>query len=396
MTPRPESTRPPMLADALSVLLPHPVQASFLRACLLDGPDTREAWLDWMRAVGDPLAAIRRDELGLKPWLPLLLESARRRGALAGQEGLSVLRVAHFREELRTKTFRRLCGCVLGTLRDAGVPFVLVGGVALADTVYAAPTLRHCHDIDVLVEGSDIAKASAALAQVGFRPAPGVSRARTGEPCFRHDSGLCVELHTDLPGSRFFSLSMPDVWECCRVARVCDTRVNVLSPADSLVHVLGKVSAGPCRRKPCWILDVWHMMSGTPSVDWDRLSGLIDRAGMVLPTVVLLDHMAREFRAPVPQCALEHLRTSARAADRRERELALGAATAGGRIGIRRLIDAARTSRSRTFILRWLILPSASYLRQAHDGSSPSAMPLLYARRALSRLASLCTGGPHG
>ena len=57
---------------------------------------------------------------------------------------------------------------IVGALDSAGVPYALVGGLAVS--VYATP--RATEDIDILISSGDAERAILALAPLGFR-APG-------------------------------------------------------------------------------------------------------------------------------------------------------------------------------------------------------------------------------
>jgi hypothetical protein len=54
---------------------------------------------------------------------------------------------------------------IVGALTTAGVPYALVGGIAVS--IYATP--RATEDIDLLISGDDAERAVQALAQCGFR-----------------------------------------------------------------------------------------------------------------------------------------------------------------------------------------------------------------------------------
>jgi hypothetical protein len=101
----------PLLADTLSVLLPTPEQTLLLRACLLSGEAGRQAgdaWLSKKQELGDILKEDR-----LKGLFPLLFSAFQRNGVEVDQAFLTILRTASLREELRAKTFRRICRQVL-------------------------------------------------------------------------------------------------------------------------------------------------------------------------------------------------------------------------------------------------------------------------------------------
>jgi hypothetical protein len=133
-------------------------------------------------------------------------------------------------------------------------------------------------------------------------------------------------------------------------------QARVLAPADALVHVCAH-GAGRPAPSPRWALDAWWIVA-RDNVDWtvvvDQASGL---RGPVL--AALLDWLAAELEAPVPEDVLAHLRGIARTADRVTLELALSLARR--RVGATGLVR--RAGPDRPIVVRSLVAPSGDYLR---------------------------------
>ena len=161
--------------DALRVVLPTGEQTWLMRACLHDGAVGRQAWHSWHGLVGNPKAVLETDSTGLKGLLPLLHEGIRRNGCGVDKPLRDYLGIARLREELRDELIREICAAVLSALADADVHFIVLRGIALSETVYQHPSLRHCHGIDILVMQHDMGKAARAMAELGLRPVkPGI------------------------------------------------------------------------------------------------------------------------------------------------------------------------------------------------------------------------------
>jgi hypothetical protein len=137
-----------------------------LRACLLDGEAVAVAWSGWRGATPDPGAEIAgRPEV--KVLLPLLHDGLRAAGVDAG-ELATHLRTACVWERHRARAIAAVADQVSQALAGAHVAATLSGGWALATTAYADPGLRHCHDIDLVVDPRDGPRTMRALALAGF------------------------------------------------------------------------------------------------------------------------------------------------------------------------------------------------------------------------------------
>jgi hypothetical protein len=297
--------------SALSALLPTPTETLFLRACLQSGAPARTAWEEWSRRVEDPLDALRADGGSLRTLLPLLLDGLRRNAVPADPALLTHLRSAFLREELRSRAYRRICGGALSALAEQGIGAVVLRGAALAETVYTEPALRHCHDLDVLVGGGDVAAAARAVSRAGFGPARG-GRAHV---TLAHASGLPLVIHGRPFRISYYELPFEDVWARTETRSVGGVDARVLCPADHLVHVCGHASYSPSRTSLRWVCDAWSLIQHDTGVDWDLLLDSTARGRLALPVSIMLGYLADELRAPIPPGLLGELRDAAARTD---------------------------------------------------------------------------------
>ena len=72
---------------------------------------------------------------------------------------------------------------LLQAFAAAGLPVILLKGAALAHLIYPSPALRAMADVDVLIEGSDTARALAVARDLGYAFAP------------RHDTPFAGRMH---------------------------------------------------------------------------------------------------------------------------------------------------------------------------------------------------------
>ncbi len=374
------------LYDALSVVLPDARQTLLLRACVAPAREDLESWL----ALQD--GSMREFTGRSTRWLlPLLLEAVQRHSVKVDAGLLTILKTAALREELRTRTFRAICKRVLSVLGEAGHAAVLLKGAALAETVYADPALRHSHDIEILIPGTDLLEARESLEPHGFR-ASGREEAAGNSLELVHESGLPLVLRRELFEVPFYNVISGDV--CARVesADLLGTRARVLSPADALLHGCGQAFHSPGRESQRWILDAWFIIDKRRDLGWEALLRTAAEARLSSPLAALLTYLAWDLSAPIPAGVLASAAARAAAAASIDGELALFAARSTGRGRFRTLLGRERSLAGRLRILKWMLLPSRAYLtwvtREPDTWLLPAQYflrPMRYVSRGLSR-----------
>jgi hypothetical protein len=381
------SSAKPVLSDTLSVLLPTPAQTLLLRACLWKDGSGREASGAWLQQHSrQPGKQLQEDHL--KSLLPLLFAAFQRNGVEADHEFLTILRAASLREELRAQTYRRICREVLSAFAAAGISSIVLKGAALADLVYAHPALRHCHDLDLLLEESDPAKAIRLLSSLGFSL---IERAlplsEWQDLQFVHESGLPLELHRYLFRLPLYNTIAPEIQARSHVHHVADVPVRILTLADQLLHVCGHAASCASRESLRWACDAWLLVERFPDLDWGLLEDCARRSHLTLPLSVLLNYLATELRAPIPAAFLTRLTALAARARMVECEAALWGAHASGRGRFKNLLRMTNKWRARIFVLRWILFPSPTYVRTMRYVRSPWHLPFYYLSRPLRYVA---------
>jgi hypothetical protein len=371
------------LSDTLSVLLPTPAQTLLLRACLWKDGAGREASSAWLRQHSrQPGKPLQEDHL--KSLLPLLFAACQRNGVEADREFFTLLRAASLREELRAQTYRRICREVLSAFAAAGISSIVLKGAALADLVYAPPALRHCHDLDLLLEESDPAKAIGLLSPLGFslleRELP---LSEWQDLQFVHESGLPLELHSHLFRLPLYNTIAPEMQARSHTHHVADVPVRILTPTDQLLHVCGHAASCASRESLRWACDAWLLVERFPDLDWDLLEDCARRSHLTLPLSVLLSYLATELRAPIPAAFLTRLTALAAQASTVECEAALWGAHASGRGRFKNLLWMTSTWRAWIFVLQWILFPSPTYLRTMQHVRFSWRLPFYYLSRPL-------------
>ena len=341
------------LMDALTVLHPGPRQTAYLRACLL--PDTIPAQT-WPGPFSEPealLEFLRTDGRDMRGHLPLLYRNVTSQGLDLPRALEPDLRAAIVRGELRHNEVQRCFEDTLAALAEAHVDATVVKGAALARTVYPAPHLRHCHDLDLWVEAEDVDRAAASLEAHGYLP-----RGRThGTARLDHPAGLPVLLHAHLlpiPGSTLPHEAIRD-----RRRRVEGESGGwlTLSAPDAFAHVLGHATTRGRRPHANWVVDAHFLSAGLAATEWTTLADNLERAGVALPALALLVYLADTLGTRVPKAVMERLDRAAHAVSHLQVGVAIDGARLGRPGGLRRLLRHAGW-RSRWTIARWLLSPT--------------------------------------
>jgi hypothetical protein len=370
-----------MRSGVISLLYPTEQQTDFLRACLWSGAEAQAAWLRWHDAVGDVRRALTTADSGSKALLALLHDAVRRNDLAVDATARSLLAVAAFAEERRAGTYQEICARAFSALSAASIPFLELKGAALADTVYPAPSLRHSHDIDVLVHTHDWDRSAAAVRSAGFIAAP----SHRGPVRFLDACDLPLELHVDVCRPPLYTAPLAEIWDRSTRSRIGAAHVSTLGAADHLVHVLGQASRYGSRDTLTWVCDGWYLISRTAEVDWDVILRMAGQSAAALPLAGLIEFLAVQLRAPVPGFVLDGLSAAARGADRAAHDAILDGIRAGCRGRLRTMFGHARTNRERAAILRWAFRrwrrddgaarPTAPTMRPPPGGATRSMAP---------------------
>ena len=366
---------PAALEAALGVILPDRTDTALLRACLLRNGEGREAWAACRKQIPDLGALFKDDVNGRKRLGPLLLNGLSAYEGEAPQSLLTALRMARLREELRANEYRRICFETLASLEAAGVPCLVLKGAALGELVYGDPVLRHAHDINLLLERHDLDRAAGLLAREGLCPVQGAGGAG-GSATMIHPSGLPVVLQTALFQISLYRIPGETLWARSRPALIAGRSTRVLSPEDTLVHVLGHASYCPTRTTLQWAADVHLLLARQPDFDWDYTTAVAARARLALSQLLQLRYLADVLGAPVPRTVLDSLGRTAAAARPIERDAALFGARHG-----RGQMLLPRSWGARLAVARWSLFPSPAYLRWAYGARSIALLPFYYGAR---------------
>jgi hypothetical protein len=366
------------MAEALSVLVPSEAETALLQACLHSGESARHGWQCWRGRPGASPAEVCSALAKSRTLLPLLERSAARNDLDLGRDVLPYLRAVALREELRAARYRMIAADAITALDRAGTDPWVVRGAALAATAYESWPLRHCHDLDLLVDAQALEGAVAALDGAGFRQVAGVAASCT-DSVVEHPSGLQVALHT-----RPFALAYYAADDAFRRGgqhvAIEGLLVAAPSPEATLVHVLGHATYSSSRRNLRWVADAWHILSRPDELDWEDVQARIAAHRLALPVSVLLDYLAA-FGMAVPPGALTRLRERAARADRVAEDVALGGITSAMQGDVLGIWRSTRSWRARLRLARWAVAPTPTYVRETFGVPGDWRLPFCYLYR---------------
>jgi hypothetical protein len=370
------------LSEALSVILPTPEATLLLRACLDKGTSGKRACEAWLGNQTEPENQVIGERT--KAFLPLLFHAVQTHRIDVPGDFRTILRTAAWREELRTRTYRRICRNVFAALAGKQIPAIVLKGAALAETVYSNPALRHSHDIEILVEDRELEKIVGLFISLGFTPSRKASRVGSENIELIHESALPLVLRRELFQIPFYNAALSDICSRTQIAIICDIPVRVLSPADALFHVCGHAAYSPSRESFRWISDAWFIIHKHPDLDWDLLLDCARWSHLALPLWVMFDFLSKDLNAPVPRSFLDRVSFAASRNKSIEGELALLGARSSPRGGFRNLIRKTRNWSGRALIIKWMVFPSPTYVRWVSQTRGLWLLPLQYFYRPIS------------
>ena len=370
----------PALSEVLSLLLPTAEETLLLRICLFPGEPARAKWSQWRYGKKMPGKALLRNN-SVKKLRPLLFNAVHSHDLEIDKEALTYLRTAYLKEELRDAAVRRICREVLLMLEKERLTPILLKGVALAETVYGNPVLRHCHDIDILLPDDQLSRPAGFLSSLGFRVCSAPD-SKSRHLRMLQDSGLPLQFHSNLFEVPHYQMPLSEIWARGRSQTLAGVKTRILTPAENLLHVCGHASYSSKRQSLRWVTDAWFIISRHPDLEWELLSDNIRRSGLALPLSVMLGYLAKSLDAPIPSDILRSLSAAASRSRPIERQLALRGTRSGGRGGLQELFRKTTNWRERVFVIQWLLFPSPRYLAWV-DQIHPWLLPFHYVYRPL-------------
>jgi len=267
-----------------------------LRTILGTKTDTvSNAWEQWNNEVKDPVLHIREDLTGLRRLLPLLLVAIRRNNLTADSAFLTVLKSAYFREELRDRTYRRILSSILSTFHAEGIEAILINGAAHAHSVYPAPGLRHCHNIDLYCNTGHIGRVIDLLTELACQKTASDQKLIS----FEHETGLPVELHQQLLASVDVDQTFTAAYERTMELQIDNNPARILATGDALLQICAHGLGDGVASRPGLACDAWMLVRYGPRLDRETLYEKAETTGLANSLEMVLSYLSGELEVPL-------------------------------------------------------------------------------------------------
>lgn len=204
-----------------------------------------ETDLDWQRLV---TKAVRQG-------IPTLVYHHLRRlngGTVAPPQTWAMLETVYRAAGLVAMRQRFECQRLLDALHSAGIPVIVLKGLALSETIYPDPALRLSGDMDFLVPQAAAERAERILQDLSYVVAERYQPYERYRPGFHHhlaphhrpERGVQVDIHWDLAPPRFaFPVDIEGLWQRATTGQMAERTVQMLAPEDLLLHLVLHLSA---------------------------------------------------------------------------------------------------------------------------------------------------------
>lgn len=373
----------------LGFLLPTREETRLLRAILWRGEPGRAAFDAWAHPPSDALAQLQADFGAKRRLIPLLEAAFAEPGAEAPPEIRTLLRATSFYEVRRTQAYREIAKEALGALTEQNISFLATRGVCFAETLYGGRSLRHCHDIDLVVPRAGIPAAAEVLTtQCSFSVAP-QDDARESV-CLIHASKMPLTLHVSAFRCKAFARTWEELSSASVALQAYGGEFRTLSPAMGLLQTILHGATVAQRRSLQWICDAYKVVAAG-GVAWEEFALLPADGLEALIVHRVLQYLAIELQARLPANVLENLSVRCGAMSRAEKRCAqdilvtIIAATANRPA----LFSQAREVRRRASLWLSFLFPSAKSLLALHEIDRGSEAPAWWRRNLALRVRNL-------
>ncbi len=182
----------------------------------------------------------------------------------------ATLKLAYCQGMYRTSKIYREAERVLESLAAAGLPCLVLKGLAVAHRYYSDPYSRVMSDMDLLIRPADLPRAFRVLASCGWNPTWRMQHLGLWHGYdWTNASGEHLDLHLYLTHECTRAGDDDAVWERAQPFALGRARALALSPTDQLLHTClhGMRHLGD---PALWLTDAWHICA-TADIDWALL-----------------------------------------------------------------------------------------------------------------------------
>lgn len=175
---------------------------------------------------------------------------------------------------------------VLAAFEQAGIPCIILKGVALAERVYPNIALRGMSDVDILVRKADLFRVDDLLSSMGYAPRDSTAAKAIHNPAgylasldYRKDAPAALGLHvhwhpvnTSVPATLFAGqVDLDRLWERAVMTDLADSRVLTLCPEHLIIYLCEHaLRIGHSFDRLILVCDIFYAIRAFDKViDWD-------------------------------------------------------------------------------------------------------------------------------
>jgi hypothetical protein len=185
---------------------------------------------------------------------------------------------------------------VLATFQEAGIPCIVLKGIALAEHVYPNIATRGMSDVDILVKKEDLFKVDDYLSSLGY-----ISRDSSVEKAIHNPVGYLASLeyrknasplnlhvhwhtvNTSVPATTFVErIDINRLWENSAIIAVADSRALMLRPEHMIIYLCEHaLRVGHSFDRLILICDIFFSIKAFENmIDWNFVSEESRRFGL--------------------------------------------------------------------------------------------------------------------
>lgn len=273
-------------------------QELLLKATLLSGEASIEAWKKWAAAIDFNLL-----DSGSQRLLPLLYRNLAEQGvkhpAIDIYRGF--YRMTWYKNQLLVHRLQK----VLHLLQSRNIPVVLLKGSALALVYYKDWALRPMNDLDLLVPRENVLQAVDWLCENGW--SANLRRPDEEDLKIRHavtlvdESGMELDLHWRVILEWGTHPIKPSVGTNVQAVRLNGIPVYALSPTEQFFHIMIHGARWNAVAPLRWIPDALTVLgqAGT-AIDWTKLMRDAREKNLSIAFQKTITYLHQTFNAPLP------------------------------------------------------------------------------------------------
>ncbi len=186
---------------------------------------------------------------------------------------------------------------VLATFQEAGIPFIILKGIALAEHVYPNIATRGMSDVDILVKKDDLFKVDDYLSSLGYISRDSTVAKAIHNPIgylasleYRKDAKSPLNLHvhwhtvnTSVPATMFVErIDINRLWENSAMIAVADSHALMLRPEHLIIYLCEHaLRVGHSFDRLILVCDIYFAIKAFEnSLDWNFIAEESRRFGL--------------------------------------------------------------------------------------------------------------------